>query len=43
MHLANILNNLVVTQSETEKTLAYFKDHTITHSSVANFIKQLRK
>ena len=43
MHLANILNNLAVTQSETEKTLAYFKDHTITHSSVANFIKQLRK
>ena len=40
---ANILNNLAVTQSETEKTLAYFKDHTITHSSVANFIKQLRK
>lgn len=43
MHLANILNNLAVTKSETEKTLAYFKDHTITHSSVANFIKQLRK
>ena len=43
MHLANILNNLAVTQLETEKTLAYFKDHTITHSSVANFIKQLRK
>jgi hydroxymethylglutaryl-CoA reductase len=43
MHLANILNNLAVTQSETEKALAYFKDHTITHSSVANFIKQLRK
>ena len=43
MHLANILNNLAVTQSETEKALAYFKDQTITHSSVANFIKQLRK
>ena len=43
MHLANILNNLAVTQSETEKALAYFKDHTITHSSVANFIKKLRK
>ena len=43
MHLANILNNLHVTPSETEKALAYFKDHTITHSSVANFIKQLRK
>ena len=43
MHLANILNNLAVTQSETEKAVAYFKDQTITHSSVANFIKQLRK
>jgi hydroxymethylglutaryl-CoA reductase len=43
MHLANILNNLNVTQSETVKAVAYFKDHTVTHSSVANFIKQLRK
>ena len=43
MHLANILNNLAVTQSETKKAIAYFKDQTITHSSVANFIKQLRK
>ena len=43
MHLANILNNLNVTQVETVKAVAYFKDHTVTHSSVANFIKQLRK
>ena len=43
MHLANILNNLAVTESETEKAVTYFKDQTITHSSVANFIKQLRK
>jgi hydroxymethylglutaryl-CoA reductase len=43
MHLANILNNLNVTQVETVTAVAYFKDHTVTHSSVANFIKQLRK
>lgn len=43
MHLVNILNNLDVTQAESVKSAAYFKDHTITNSSVANFIKQLRK
>ena len=43
MHLVNILNNLNVTQVETVTAVAYFKDHTVTHSSVANFIKQLRK
>ena len=42
MHLANILNNLNVTQLETVKTVDYFKEHTVTHSSVANFIKKLR-
>lgn len=43
MHLANILNNLNVTQLETVQTVDYFKEHTVTHSSVANFIKKLRK
>jgi hydroxymethylglutaryl-CoA reductase len=43
MHLVNILNNLDVTQAESVKSAVYFKDHTITNSSVANFIKQLRK
>ena len=42
MHLANILNNLNVTQLETVKTVDYFKEHTVTHSSVSNFIKKLR-
>jgi hydroxymethylglutaryl-CoA reductase len=43
MHLANILNNLDVTQTDTVKALAHFKDHAVTHGSVADFIKQLRK
>ena len=43
MHLANILNNLNVSQVETVKAVDYFNYHTVTHSSVANFIKQLRK
>ena len=43
MHLVNILNNLDATQAESVKSVAYFKDHTITNSAVANFIKQLRK
>jgi len=42
MHLMNILNGLNATQTEIEKTITFFKDRTITHSDVVNYIKQLR-
>lgn len=42
MHLQNILNNVNASQSESNQVIAYFKDHTITHSAVVKYIKKLR-
>lgn len=42
MHLMNILNQLEANPSEKEKASIYFKENTISHSSVSSFIKNLR-
>ncbi len=42
MHLMNILNQLNATSSEIEKATSYFKDNTISHSSVVNYIEKNR-
>ncbi len=42
MHLMNILNQLEATSSEIEKATSYFKDNTISHSSVVSFIEKNR-
>lgn len=42
MHLMNILNQMEATSEEKEKTVQYFKDHTVTHGAVVDFINALR-
>ncbi len=42
MHLMNILNQLEAKETEKEKAVEYFKDHTITHREVAHFLEKLR-
>ncbi len=42
MHLMNILNQLNATSSEIENATSYFKDNTISHSSVVNYIEKIR-
>jgi len=42
MHLQNILNNVNASQPESDQAIAYFKNHTITHSAVVNYIEKLR-
>jgi hydroxymethylglutaryl-CoA reductase len=42
MHLMNILNQLEASPSEIDKAIYYFKENTISHSSVVNYIEKLR-
>ncbi len=42
MHLMNILNQLEATTTEIEKAIPYFKENTISHSSVVSYIDKLR-
>ncbi|WP_163514177.1 hydroxymethylglutaryl-CoA reductase, degradative [Gelidibacter japonicus] len=42
MHLMNILNQLNATVKEKEKMVAYFKNNTVTHSSVEAALSNLR-
>ena len=43
MHLNNILNQYQANVDERLKIMAYFKDNSISHASVADFLTQLRK
>lgn len=43
MHLQNILNFLAATPKESKETMDYFEDKTVSHSSVVNYVEQLRK
>lgn len=43
MHLMNILNHLDTSESEREKSKAYFNDEVISFNSVSDFIAQLRQ
>lgn len=43
MHLNNILNQYHATAEERIKIAIYFKDNTISHASVAEYLEQLRK
>ena len=42
MHLKNMLNQLHATPEESKQTIAHFKDNTITHYKVVDYIEQLR-
>ncbi len=42
MHLMNMLNQLNATESEKKELIHYFKDHTVTHSTVETQLKKLR-
>ena len=42
MHLMNILNQHQATKEEKQKVAAYFKDTTITHSLVIDYLEKLR-
>lgn len=43
MHIMNILNQHQATKEEKTKVLTYFKDNTISHSLVVDYLEQLRK
>lgn len=43
MHLMNILNQHQATKEEKQKVLAFFKDTTISHSLVVDYLEQIRK
>lgn len=43
MHLNNILNQYHATTEERLKVMEYFKDNTISHASVAEFLEEIRK
>jgi hydroxymethylglutaryl-CoA reductase len=43
MHLNNILNQFNVNEEERHTIKKHFKNHTISHSAVVNFIDELRK
>jgi hydroxymethylglutaryl-CoA reductase len=43
MHLANILNKLEATPSESEQALTYFEQKAISNNAVTSFLNQLRK
>jgi len=43
MHLMNILNQLHATAEERDQVMAHFKNQTISHSKVVNFVNELRK
>jgi len=42
MHLMNILNSQNATSNEKEELLHYFKQHTVTHTNVAEQLKRIR-
>jgi hydroxymethylglutaryl-CoA reductase len=42
MHLMNILNSQDATSNEKEELLHYFKQHTVTHTNVAEQLKRIR-
>lgn len=42
MHIHNILNQFQATKEEKEKVLAYFKDTTVSHSLVVDYLEKLR-
>ncbi|PHS68486.1 MAG: hydroxymethylglutaryl-CoA reductase, degradative [Flavobacterium sp.] len=42
MHLKNILTHLNATPSEIKKTITHFKENTVSHSDVVNFVNKLR-
>ena len=42
MHLQNILNQLEANSQEKEKTADHFKERTVTHTAVVEFIETLR-
>lgn len=42
MHLMNILNQLNTTEEEKKQAIAHFKEHSITHNSVVNYLEKLR-
>ncbi len=43
MHLVNILNNLVASQTEIGKAVVFFKTNSVTHSAVKDYINKLRE
>jgi len=43
MHLMNILNQHQATKEEKLQVLAFFKDTTISHSLVVDYLEQIRK
>jgi len=43
MHLANILNKLEATPSESEQALTYFEQKAISNNAVTSFLNQLRE
>ncbi len=43
MHIMNILNQLKATETERQAVTEYFKDQTVSHSAVVDFIENLRK
>ncbi len=42
MHLSNILSTLEATNDEKIKAIDYFKNHTVSHSAVESFLKNIR-
>jgi hydroxymethylglutaryl-CoA reductase len=42
MHLMNILNQMGADASEKDKAVAYFTEHTVSHSAVTEFMENLR-
>lgn len=42
MHLMNILNQLQATKEEKKKALEYYKETSVSHSSVVSFLEKLR-
>ena len=43
MHLMNILNQFQATESERKEVETHFKDQTVSHRAVVDFIEDLRK
>ena len=42
MHLMNILNQHQATKEEKQKVLDYFKDTTVSHSLVIDYLEKIR-
>jgi len=43
MHIHNILNQFQATKEEKEKVIVYFKDTTVSHSLVVDYLEKIRK